>query len=88
MADFITQRQRDAWGSIRGYVYQVDATIERWLALSPDGVLELERGDKRHSKVAVATMNRELATLRRILYLAHEWNEIPAVPTERGRIVS
>jgi integrase len=28
----------------------------------------------------VATINRELATLRRILYLAHDWNEIGAVP--------
>lgn len=33
-----------------------------------------------HGKVAVATINRELATLRRILYLAHDWNEIAAVP--------
>jgi len=36
--------------------------------------------ESRHSKVAVATINRELATLRRILYLAHDWNEIAAVP--------
>jgi integrase len=35
---------------------------------------------RRHGKVAVATINRELATLRRILYLAHDWNEIAAVP--------
>ena len=34
----------------------------------------------RHGNVAVATINRELATLRRILYLAHDWNEIAAVP--------
>lgn len=34
----------------------------------------------RHGQVAVATINRELATLRRILYLAHDWNEIAAVP--------
>jgi len=34
----------------------------------------------RHGGVAVATINRELATLRRILYLAHDWNEIAAVP--------
>jgi integrase len=34
----------------------------------------------RHDKVSVATINRELATLRRILYLAHDWNEIAAVP--------
>lgn len=45
MAEFITQRKRDAWGPIRGYVYQVDLTIERWLDLQPDAALELERGE-------------------------------------------
>ncbi len=45
MPDFVALRDRDAWGIIRGYVYQVDLTIERWLNL-PDGcVLELERGE-------------------------------------------
>jgi integrase len=34
----------------------------------------------RHGRVAVATINRELATLRRMLYLAHDWSEISAVP--------
>ncbi|HEV7746109.1 MAG TPA: tyrosine-type recombinase/integrase [Pyrinomonadaceae bacterium] len=38
---------------------------------------------RRHGKVAVATINRELATLRRILYLAYDWNEISAVPRIR-----
>jgi len=34
----------------------------------------------RHKIVAVATINRELATLRRLLRLAQEWNEISGVP--------
>lgn len=38
-------RSRDAWPAIRGYVYQVDLTIERWLHLEDDEVLELERGE-------------------------------------------
>lgn len=38
---------------------------------------------KRHGKAAVANINRELATLRRILYLAHDWNEVAAVPRIR-----
>lgn len=45
MSEFISQRQRDAWGAIRGYVYQVDLTIDRWLNLRPGEVLELERGE-------------------------------------------
>lgn len=45
MPEFVSQRPRDAWGPIRGYVYQVDLTIDRWLNLRPDQVLELERGE-------------------------------------------
>lgn len=36
---------RDAWNTIRGYVYQVDLTIKRWLDLQPGQILELERGE-------------------------------------------
>jgi hypothetical protein len=38
-------RDRDAWATIRGFVYQVETTIERWLELRPDQLLELERGE-------------------------------------------
>lgn len=38
-------RDRDAWATIRGYVYQVETTIERWLELRPNQLLELERGE-------------------------------------------
>lgn len=38
-------RERDAWFAIRGFVYQVQLTIERWLQLGPDERLELERGE-------------------------------------------
>src|SRR4051812_264458 len=45
MPTFHLPRDRDAWGIIRGYVYQVDLTIERWLALEPGQVLALEQGE-------------------------------------------
>lgn len=45
MSEFISQRNRDAWFVIRGYVYQVDLTIQRWLRLHPGEALELERGE-------------------------------------------
>src|ERR1051325_4676043 len=45
MPAFITTRNRDAWATIRGYVYQVELTIERWLQLQPGQILELERGE-------------------------------------------
>jgi len=45
MPAFETPRDRDAFATIRGFVYQVDLTIERWLTLGPEDVLELERGE-------------------------------------------
>lgn len=38
-------RARDAWFVIRGYVYQVETTIDRWLGLRDNEHLELERGE-------------------------------------------
>lgn len=42
---FQPPRDRDAHASIRGYVYQVDRTVDRWLGLGVEQVLELERGE-------------------------------------------
>ena len=36
---------RDAWSTIRGFVYQVDITMLRWLNLAEDETLELEKGE-------------------------------------------
>jgi integrase/predicted Zn-ribbon and HTH transcriptional regulator len=66
-----------------------DQKLTRLLEFAPLASSPLDKINKalissyvqsRHDDVAVATINRELATLRRILYLAHDWNEIPAVP--------
>src|SRR5437016_3703514 len=66
-----------------------DQKLTRLLEFTPLASARLDKINKaliasyvqsRHGDVAVATINRELATLRRILYLAHDWNEIPAVP--------
>ena len=43
--DFKEIINRDAWSTIRGFVYQVDYTILRWLELKEDELLELERGE-------------------------------------------
>ncbi len=45
MAAFQTARNRDAWASIRGFLYQACLTVERWLALNASESLELERGE-------------------------------------------
>ena len=38
-------KNRDAWATIRGFVYQVDRTVLRWLELNDNEVLELEKGE-------------------------------------------
>lgn len=43
--NFNTNEYRDAWKTIRGFVYQVNLTIDRWLNLKHDEALELERGE-------------------------------------------
>jgi hypothetical protein len=45
MSDFHPPRDRDAWSSIRGYIYQIDLSVERWLALDELHELELECGE-------------------------------------------
>lgn len=45
MATFVLNRNRDASDVIRGYVYQVEWTILRWLSLNPSEQLEIEGGE-------------------------------------------
>jgi len=45
MASFISDPSRDASDVIAGFVFQVNLTIQRWLELKDDEVLELERGE-------------------------------------------
>ena len=42
---FKPPRDRDAWAAIRGFVYQVDLSIRRWLDLAPGEALDLECGE-------------------------------------------
>lgn len=42
---FEGQKNRDAWYVIRGFVYQVDLIILKWILLNPNQILELERGE-------------------------------------------
>ena len=43
--DFIPGRSQDAYQTIRGFTYQVNTTIIRWLSLNFGEILELERGE-------------------------------------------
>lgn len=42
---FVEIKNRDAWSTIRGFVYQVDTTILRWLDITDNEILELEKGE-------------------------------------------
>lgn len=45
MTSFLSDPQRDASDVIAGFVFQIDLTIQRWLELKEDEVVELERGE-------------------------------------------
>jgi hypothetical protein len=46
VADVLVQaRDRDAWATINGFVYQVATTIRRWMDLPSDEILALEVGE-------------------------------------------
>ena len=45
MPSYRSPRDRDARATIRGYVYQAELTIARWLELEPGQILELEHGE-------------------------------------------
>ena len=45
MTIFESNPRRDAWGTIAGFIFQVNMTIVRWLELQNGEVLELERGE-------------------------------------------
>ena len=44
-AEFVLSRDRDAYATIRGYVYQVDLTLCRWIDLTENQHLEVECGE-------------------------------------------
>ena len=44
-SEFQPAREQDAWATLRGFKYQIDLSILRWLSLAPNQFLELERGE-------------------------------------------
>jgi hypothetical protein len=57
---------RDAWKSIKGFVYQVDLTILRWLNLGETQILELEKGEDIDIVTKRIDSIEELRTLEQI----------------------
>jgi hypothetical protein len=71
MADFRVTRSRDAYFVIRGFGYQIDLTIQRWLLLADRQVLELERGEDIDivTRAVRSTEEEELRQLEQIKHL-------------------
>ena len=60
--DFQVTLDRDAWGAIRGFVYQVQHTILRWLELPSGSALEPEHGED--IDIVVSALTPGVATHR------------------------
>jgi len=68
-SEFVSDPNRDACSSIRGYLYQVDCTILRWATLERSQALELEQGeDIDIIATAVLTKSAERRVLEQLKY--------------------
>ncbi|MEZ2338376.1 hypothetical protein AB6735_22200 [Mucilaginibacter sp. RCC_168] len=65
--DFKEIANRDAWSTIRGFVYQVDHTILRWINLQASEALELERGED-IDQIGTDIQNLDTRTLEQLKY--------------------
>jgi integrase len=68
-----------------GYEPLAGARLDRIDEATIEGYVQnrLRSSSRRKRQIAPATVNRELATIRRLLRLAHEWREIQRVPRIR-----
>lgn len=66
-------KDRDAWFVIRGFVYQVNLTLKKWIDLQPDSVIELEKGED--IDTIVNNINNE-EVLRQLGQVKHRSNNI------------
>ena len=64
--DFNPGRQQDAWATLRGFKYQIDLSILRWLELPADSYLELERGED-IDQIAQSIVRDNDSTFHRVL---------------------
>jgi len=60
---------RDAWATIRGFVYQVDLTILYWFRLKDDQILELEKGEDFDVLTSELEGRKELRELGQVKFL-------------------
>ena len=62
--------QRDAWKAIRGFHYQVELTVIRWLELQADTILYCECGEDidhvRQLVLAGGLLRRKASMIRRL----------------------
>lgn len=68
MTDFKLTRNRDAWFVVRGYKYQIDLSIQRWLSLCDGQELMLEFGEDIDviNKSLLSPVDRELEQVKHL----------------------
>lgn len=71
MQSYKPPRDRDARATIRGYVYQAELTIARWLELEPGQILELEHGEDIDLVAQVVTAKDEYEQYRLLEQVKH-----------------
>lgn len=67
MSTFQSNPKRDAYATIKGFLYQIQLTIDRWLNLNPDEVLYCECGEDIDKVKQLMTNSNNKAAEERIL---------------------
>jgi integrase len=86
--DFIETRHANKPETIKFYANRLKRLLE-WETMRESRLDRIDEGlieryiGVRRKKVGVVAVNRELATLRRVLHVAHEWKVIRSVPKVR-----
>ncbi len=78
-ASFRVLRDRDASPTIRGFVYQVDITLERWLRLQPGQTLVLECGED------IDVLGREESPQRLLEQIKHRERQHLTLTSDEAR---
>src|SRR2546421_13086167 len=71
MLSYRPPRDRDARATIRGYVFQAELTIARWLELEPGQILEVEHGEDIDLVAQAVTAKNEYEQYRLLEQVKH-----------------
>lgn len=76
MQDFNYNENRDAWATIRGYVYQVNLSIQRWISLPENNILYLESGEDMDEVIVTMNNSNEQDIERNLKQIKHKQSNL------------